>query len=39
MDPLTELSVGNTTVRRGQGSNTEMNLLTAVVNSGFTNLN
>lgn len=39
MEPLTELSVGNMTVRVGQGSSTEMNLLTAAVNSSFTNLN
>lgn len=39
MEPLTELSVGNTTVRIGQGSSTEKNLLKAVINSSFTNLN
>lgn len=39
MEPLTELSVGNTTERIGQGSSTEANLLTAIINSSFINLN
>lgn len=39
MEPLTELSIGNMIVRIGQGSSTEVNLLTAVVNSSFTNSN
>lgn len=39
MEPLTELSVGNTTERIGQGSSTEVNLLTAIINSSFINLN
>lgn len=39
MEPLREISAGNTTIRIGQGSSTEMNLLTEVVNSNFTTLN
>lgn len=36
-EPLTELSDGNMTVRRGRGSISEGNLLEAVVESDFTN--